>query len=388
MITLLARLFIKDRDKVADAAVRRAYGMLCSLTGIGLNVLLFLGKYLAGRLSGSIAMTADAFNNLSDAGSSVITLLGFRMAAKKPDPGHPFGHGRIEYLSGVAVSIIIIVVGVQLGLESIDKIMNPQPVDAGLLPMLVLVASICVKGYMFAYNRGIGRKINSPGMAATAMDSLSDSIATSVVLISMLLSRFAGVNADGWGGIAVACFFIFSGFKAAKETLSPLLGNPPDPQLVHDITNIVLSHSEVMNVHDLIVHDYGPGRLMVSLHAEVPGNGDIYALHDTIDTIEYELSSKLGCDAVIHMDPVSPDGTKTAHMRDELAEAAKSIDPRLSIHDFRIVDGPTHTNVIFDAVLPNDSKLTEEEAVAQLEALVHSLWQNSHPKVHIDRPFV
>lgn len=388
MITLLARLFIKDRDKVADAAVRRAYGMLCSLTGIGLNVLLFLGKYLAGRLSGSIAMTADAFNNLSDAGSSVITLLGFRMAAKKPDPGHPFGHGRIEYLSGVAVSIIIIVVGVQLGLESIDKIMNPQPVDAGLLPMLVLVASICVKGYMFAYNRGIGRKINSPGMAATAMDSLSDSIATSVVLISMLLSRFAGVNADGWGGIAVACFIIFSGFKAAKETLSPLLGNPPDPQLVHDITNIVLSHSEVMNVHDLIVHDYGPGRLMVSLHAEAPGNGDIYALHDTIDTIEYELSSKLGCDAVIHMDPVSPDGTKTAHMRDELAEAAKSIDPRLSIHDFRIVDGPTHTNVIFDAVLPNDSKLTEEEAVAQLEALVHSLWQNSHPKVHIDRPFV
>ena len=388
MITLLARLFIKDRDKVADAAVRRAYGMLCSLTGIGLNVLLFLGKYLAGRLSGSIAMTADAFNNLSDAGSSAITLLGFRMAAKKPDPGHPFGHGRIEYLSGVAVSIIIIVVGVQLGLESIDKIMNPQPVDAGLLPMLVLVASICVKGYMFAYNRGIGRKINSPGMAATAMDSLSDSIATSVVLISMLLSRFAGVNADGWGGIAVACFIIFSGFKAAKETLSPLLGNPPDPQLVHDISNIVLSHSEVMNVHDLIVHDYGPGRLMVSLHAEVPGNGDIYALHDTIDTIEYELSSKLGCDAVIHMDPVSPDGTKTAHMRDELAEAAKSIDPRLSIHDFRIVDGPTHTNVIFDAVLPNDSKLTEEEAVAQLETLVHSLWQNSHPKVHIDRPFV
>lgn len=388
MITLLARLFIKDRDKVADAAVRRAYGMLCSLTGIGLNVLLFLGKYLAGRLSGSIAMTADAFNNLSDAGSSVITLLGFRMAAKKPDPGHPFGHGRIEYLSGVAVSIIIIVVGVQLGLESIDKIMNPQPVDAGLLPMLVLVASICVKGYMFAYNRGIGRKINSPGMAATAMDSLSDSIATSVVLISMLLSRFAGVNADGWGGIAVACFIIFSGFKAAKETLSPLLGNPPDPQLVHDITSIVFSHSEVMNVHDLIVHDYGPGRLMVSLHAEVPGNGDFYALHDTIDTIEYELSSKLGCDAVIHMDPVSPDGTKTAHMRDELAEAAKSIDPRLSIHDFRIVDGPTHTNVIFDAVLPNDSKLTEEEAVAQLETLVHSLWQNSHPKVHIDRPFV
>lgn len=388
MITLLARLFIRDRDKVADAGVRRAYGMLCSLTGIGLNILLFLGKYLAGRLSGSIAMTADAFNNLSDAGSSVITLLGFRMAAKKPDPGHPFGHGRIEYLSGVAVSLIIIVVGVQLGLESIDKIISPEPVDAGLVPMLVLVASICVKGYMFAYNRGIGRKINSPGMSATAMDSLSDSIATSVVLISMLLARFADVNIDGWGGAAVAVFIIFSGFKAAKETLSPLLGNPPDPQLVRDITDIVMSHPEVLNVHDLIVHDYGPGRLMISLHAEVPGDGDIYALHDAIDTAEYELQQKLGCSAVIHMDPVSPDGTKTAHMREELAEAAKAIDPRLTIHDFRIVDGPTHTNVIFDAVLPNDSSVTEDDAKAQLETIVHSLWQNSHPKVHIDRPFV
>ena len=388
MITLLARLFIRDRDKVADAGVRRAYGMLCSLTGIGLNILLFLGKYLAGRLSGSIAMTADAFNNLSDAGSSVITLLGFRMAAKKPDPGHPFGHGRIEYLSGVAVSLIIIVLGVQLGLESIDKIMSPEPVDAGLVPMLVLVASICVKGYMFAYNRGIGRKINSPGMSATAMDSLSDSIATSVVLISMLLARFADVNVDGWGGAAVAVFIIFSGFKAAKETLSPLLGNPPDPQLVRDITDIVMSHPEVLNVHDLIVHDYGPGRLMISLHAEVPGDGDIYALHDAIDTAEYELQQKLGCSAVIHMDPVSPDGTKTAHMREELAEAAKAIDPRLTIHDFRIVDGPTHTNVIFDAVLPNDSSVTEDDAKAQLETIVHSLWQNSHPKVHIDRPFV
>ena len=388
MITLLARLFIRDRDKVADAGVRRAYGMLCSLTGIGLNILLFLGKYLAGRLSGSIAMTADAFNNLSDAGSSVITLLGFRMAAKKPDPGHPFGHGRIEYLSGVAVSLIIIVVGVQLGLESIDKIMSPEPVDAGLVPMLVLVASICVKGYMFAYNRGIGRKINSPGMSATAMDSLSDSIATSVVLISMLLARFADVNVDGWGGAAVAVFIIFSGFKAAKETLSPLLGNPPDPQLVRDITDIVMSHPEVLNVHDLIVHDYGPGRLMISLHAEVPGDGDIYALHDAIDTAEYELQQKLGCSAVIHMDPVSPDGTKTAHMREELAEAAKAIDPRLTIHDFRIVDGPTHTNVIFDAVLPNNSPVTEGDAKAQLETIVHSLWQNSHPKVHIDRPFV
>lgn len=388
MITLLSKIFIKGSDDISSPAVRKAYGMLCSIVGILLNILLFAGKYIAGTIAGSIAVTADAFNNLSDAGSSVITLLGFRMASKKPDPDHPFGHGRIEYLSGLAVSMIIIVVGVQLGLESIDKIRTPEAVDASLLPMLILVASICVKGYMFAYNRGIGRKINSPGMSATALDSLSDCIATGVVLISMLLARFADVNIDGWGGAAVAIFIIFSGFKAAKETLSPLLGNPPDPQLVRDITDIVMSHPEVLNVHDLIVHDYGPGRLMISLHAEVPGGGDIYALHDAIDTAEYELQQKLGCSAVIHMDPVSPDGTKTAHMREELAEAAKAIDPRLTIHDFRIVDGPTHTNVIFDAVLPNDSPVTEDDAKAQLETIVHSLWQNSHPKVHIDRPFV
>lgn len=388
MITLLSKIFIKNRGDVTNPAVRKAYGMLCSLTGIFLNILLFAGKYIAGTLAGSIAVTADAFNNLSDAGSSVITLLGFRMASKKPDPGHPFGHGRIEYLSGLAVSLIIIVVGVQLGLESIDKIRSPEEIDASLLPMLILVASICVKGYMFLYNRAVGKKINSPGMSATAADSLSDCIATLVVLISMLVARFTGVNIDGWSGAVVALFIIYSGFSAARDTLSPLLGSAPDPELVQRIVDIVMAHPEVLNVHDLIVHDYGPGRLMVSLHAEVPGDGDIYELHDAIDTAEYELQRELGCNAVIHMDPVSTDDTKTGRMRDELIEAVDGLGYGISIHDFRIVDGPTHTNVIFDAVLPNDSPLTEDEARSALETLVHSLWENSHPKVHIDRPFV
>ena len=316
MITLLSKIFIKNHDDVTNPAVRKAYGMLCSLTGIFLNVLLFAGKYIAGTLAGSIAVTADAFNNLSDAGSSVITLLGFRMASKKPDPDHPFGHGRIEYLSGLAVSLIIIVVGVQLGLESIDKIRSPEEIDASLLPMLILVASICVKGYMFFYNRAVGRKINSPGMSATATDSLSDCIATLVVLISMLVARFTGVNIDGWSGAVVAVFIIYSGFSAARDTLSPLLGSAPDPELVKRIVDIVMAHPEVLNVHDLIVHDYGPGRLMVSLHAEVPGNGDIYELHDAIDTAEYELQKELGCSAVIHMDPVSTDDSKIGRMRD------------------------------------------------------------------------
>ena len=388
MITLLSKIFIKNRGDVTNPAVRKAYGMLCSLTGIFLNILLFAGKYIAGTLAGSIAVTADAFNTLSDAGSSVITLLGFRMASKKPDPGHPFGHGRIEYLSGLAVSLIIIVVGVQLGLESIDKIRSPEEIDASLLPMLILVASICVKGYMFLYNRAVGKKINSPGMSATAADSLSDCIATLVVLISMLVARFTGVNIDGWSGAVVALFIIYSGFSAARDTLSPLLGSAPDPELVQRIVDIVMAHPEPIKVHDLIGHDYAPGRLMVSLHAEVPGDGDIYELHDAIDTAEYELQRELGCSAVIHMDPVSTDDTKTGRMRDELIEAVDGLGYGISIHDFRIVDGPTHTNVIFDAVLPNDSPLTEDEARSALETLVHSLWENSHPKVHIDRPFV
>ena len=388
MITLLSKIFIPDRDNVASPAVRRAYGALCSIVGISLNVLLFALKYIAGMLAGSIAVTADAFNNLSDAGSSVITLLGFRLAAKKPDPGHPFGHGRIEYISGVAVSIIIIVVGVQLGLESIDKIRSPEPVDAGLLPMLILAASICVKGYMYFYNRAIGKKINSPGMRATASDSLSDSVATLVVLISMLITRFTSVNIDGWSGAAVALFIIWSGFSAARDTLDPLLGRAPDPELVRRICDIVMAHPEVLNVHDLVVHDYGPGRLMVSLHAEVPGNGDIFELHDVIDTAEYELQKELGCAAVIHMDPISTDDSKVSRMCAELKEAVDGMGYNITIHDFRIVDGPTHTNVIFDAVLPLDCPLSEDEAKSALETLVRSLWDNTHPKVHIDRPFV
>jgi cation diffusion facilitator family transporter len=388
VIELLARMFIRDRQNVTDPRVRRAYGLLCGLTGVVLNILLFAGKYAAGRLSGSIAITADAFNNLSDAGSSIVTLLGFRLAAVKPDTEHPFGHGRIEYLSGVLVSIVIVVVGFELGRDSVSKILAPQPIESGLLPILILAASICVKAYMFAYNRRVGRRINSPGMAATAMDSISDCAATGVVLLCTLVSRIWNVTLDGWGGAAVSLFIMYSGFKAARETLSPLLGNPPSPEFVKAIQDIVMSHPEVVNMHDLVVHDYGPGRVMISLHAEVPGDGDIYALHDTIDTIEYELSHKLGCAAVIHMDPVCTDDSKVDGMRAKLVASAKDLDPRITIHDFRIVDGPTHTNVIFDAVVPMDLQWDDDEIKKKLEAVVHSLWSNSHPKIHIDKPYI
>ena len=388
MITLLSRLFIKDRENYTDERVRRSYGALCSCAGIFLNVLLFAGKYLAGVLSGSIAVTADAFNNLSDAGSSVITLAGFRMASKKADPGHPFGHGRIEHLSALAVPLILIAVGVQLARDSIAKIAAPEAVDAGWLPMAILAASIAVKDYMYLYNSSVGKKIASPGMRATALDSLTDCIATFAALASMLIYRFTRVNIDGWAGAAVALFIMWSGFTAARDTLSPLLGTPPSKELVNRIYAIVLAHPEIRNVHDLVVHDYGPGRLMISLHAEVPADGDLCELHDTIDTAEYELQKELGCSAVIHMDPVSIDDGKTSRMRAAVAAHLDEICPGMTLHDFRIVDGPTHTNVIFDAVLPLDAPISEEEAKEKLDALVASLWENSHPKVHIDRPYI
>lgn len=387
MISLLARLFIPDRHNYADAGVRRAWGVLCSLSGIALGVLLFAAKYLAGALSGSVAVTADAVNSLSDAGSSLITLLGFRLAGKRPDSDHPFGHGRIEYLSGVAVSAVIIAVGLELGRSSVMKILSPGEINASPAAMLALAASIGVKFYMYRYNRAVGGRIGSPAMSAAAADSLSDCAATGAVLLSMLSAGYLGVNVDGWCGAGVSLFIMYSGLRAAADALSPLLGRAPDPAFVRSVRDIVMSRPEVVNVHDIVVHDYGPGRLMVSLHAEVPGDGDIYELHDAIDTAEYELGKRLGCEAVIHMDPISVDDGKVAEMRARLERALREVDGRVTIHDFRIVDGPTHTNVIFDALLPADLPERDEDVKRRLEEIVRSLWENSHPKVHIDRDY-
>jgi len=386
MVTLLAKQLIPNHENTADAAVRQAYGSLCGFMGILLNLLLFGGKYLAGLLSGSVAVMADAFNNLADAGSSIVTLLGMRLAGMKPDPDHPFGHGRIEYITGVAVSIVLIVVGFELGQDSVNQIKQPAPVDASLLSIGILVASILVKIYIFAYNRSVGHKINAPAMLATATDSLSDCISTAVVLVSMLLSRFLGINIDGWCGVLVATFIIYAGIKSTAETLSPLLGTPPDPEFVEQIETIVLSYDEIINIHDLVVHDYGPGRCMVTLHAEVPGNGDIFALHDAVDSAEMELREQLGCEATIHMDPISADNEKVASMRLQTALFASELGEGISIHDFRIVEGPTHTNVIFDAVLPYDVKLSPDELKGQLADFV-AAWPHHNAVITIDRPY-
>jgi len=388
VFSLFAKIFIKNHGDFASPSVRRAYGVLASLLGICLNILLFCGKYFAGIVSGSIAITADAFNNLSDAGSSVITLLGFRLAGVKPDADHPFGHGRAEYLSGLVVSMVIILMGLELGKSSVEKIISPSPVDTGLLPLLILAVSVCVKAYMFSYNRGIGKKINSVGMRATAMDSLSDVAATTVVLISALIMRFSSINIDGWCGAAVALFILYTGYKSAKDTLSPLLGNAPEAEFVKNVESIVLSHGEIVGMHDLVVHDYGPGRVLISLHAEVDGGGNIYENHDVIDRIEAELMEGLGCDATIHMDPIDIKNGELASLRAEAADIARSLDERITIHDFRIVPGPTHSNLIFDAVVPFDCSLPDEEVIRYINGKINEKHRTYFCIIRIDKPYV
>jgi cation diffusion facilitator family transporter len=387
MITLLSKIFIKN-ENYSDTKVRRKYGMLSSIVGISLNILLFLIKYFAGMVSGSIAITADAFNNLSDAGSSVITLIGFQVSGKKPDAEHPFGHGRIEYISGFIVSMAIILVGFELAKSSIDKIINPSAIESSMLTIIILLVSIGVKLYMCTYNKSIARKINSEAMKATAMDSFSDSIATLVVLLSILVMNITGVAIDGFSGMIVALFILYAGYNAAKDTLSPLLGQVPDPKLVQQIEEIVMAHEEVSGIHDLIVHDYGPGRLMISLHGEVAGDGDIFKIHDAIDRIENELNTKLGCEAVIHMDPVVVNDEQVIQMRRQIEEKIKSISSQITIHDFRVIKGPTHTNVVFDAVVPYEFVLSDEEVKEQIENMIKTTWEHCYPVIKVDKSFI
>ena len=387
MVKILSALFLKGIDKTTEAG-RRAWGMLCSILGICLNILLFAGKFLAGTISGSIAITADAFNNLSDAGSSVITLVGFKFSGMKPDTKHPFGHGRIEYISGLLVSIIIVIVGFELLTSSVQKIINPEPLSGNYtLSIIILCASILVKGYMFFYNRAVGKQINSAGMKATAIDCVSDCIATTFVLASVIIGMLTGVNLDGWFGFAVSMFVLFAGLRSALETIQPLLGVPAEEEFVKSVEETVMAHPVVMGIHDMIVHDYGPGRKMLSLHAEVDGKGNIYDIHDEIDIIEQELKVKFGCDAVIHMDPIETDNEITNKYKEKVVELIKRIDDNATIHDFRMVPGPTHTNLIFDAVIPHTVRSTTEKLEARISNLVEQHLKDCFAVVTIDRPY-
>ena len=385
MITLLARVFIKDYTSCNNSGVRQQYGILCGITGIALNLVLFAAKLFVGIISGSIAATADAFNNLTDAGSSVVTAVGFKLAGQKPDTHHPYGHGRIEYIAGLIVSLIILLVGVELLKSSIKKIVSPDAVEFSYTALIILSLSVCVKLYMAFYNRNVGKKIESVAMRAVAKDSLADCAATAAVLLSMLLSRAAGINIDGWSGLLVSLLIIYTGITAARETVSPLLGQPPEPELVREIEEIVRSFPEVEDIHDLIVHDYGPGRRMISLHAEVPEDADILEIHDIIDNIEKALFAKTGCQTVIHMDPVSVSDERTLSLKKTVEELVRHIDVRITLHDFRMVSGRSHTNVIFDMVVPFDIKTGDRELKTQAYELIHKYDRTLYAVVEIDR---
>lgn len=385
MITFLSKLLIKDHKNFSSPVVRLRYGVLCGAVGIFFNILLFTGKLIAGMVTKSIGITADAFNNLSDAGSATITLVGFRLAEQKADKEHPFGHGRFEYIAGLIVSMAILLMGFELAKTSIEKILHPEPIVFSFLALGMLVISILTKLYMFFYNRGIGKKIDSAAMRATAMDSFSDVTATSVVLLSMLIGKWTGWMIDGYAGLAVALFIGYTGIRAAKETVSPLLGQPPTKEFVEEIERIVLAHDGVIGVHDLVVHDYGPGRRMISLHAEVPADGDMIHLHDAVDNLEKLLRKECGCEAVIHMDPVETNNQQTNQLRTEAEKILASLDERLTLHDFRVVAGPTHTNLVFDVVVPFGFSMPDEAVKKEISERIHAIDKNYYAVIEVDK---
>ena len=394
MITLLSRLFIKTPDNTTDPATRQSYGILCGAVGIFLNLCLFAGKLTAGILSSSIAITADAFNNLSDAGSSIITLIGFKMAGQKPDPDHPFGHGRIEYISGLLVAVIILLMGLELLKASVSKILHPETLAFSPVIFFILLASILVKGYMFLYNRRIGKKLNAAAILATAADSFSDMLATAVVLAATLVSHFTSLSIDGWCGILVGLFICYAGCQAAKDTISPLLGQAPDKEFVSKINDLVMAHEGILGIHDLIVHNYGPGRILISLHAEVPSDGCLLELHEKIDTIEHELKEQLHCHAVIHMDPVCVGDEETARFKilaeNCLQEISEELSLRgnrrkLTLHDFRIVAGPSHTNLIFDVVSPYDCPISDRELTSRIQERIRQNNPDCSVVIEVDK---
>lgn len=387
MTDFLVKTFIKRSGDAQDPAVRQRYGALSGVVGIVLNLLLSLGKFAAGMLTGSIAVTADAFNNLSDAGSSVVTLVGFHMAGKGADGDHPFGHGRIEYLSGLAVSAAILLVGFELAKSSLEKILRPEAISFSWLTVGILAASILVKLWMSVFNRALSRRIDSAAMAATAADSLSDAVATAAVLLGALVGHFFNLNIDAWMGILVAAFILRSGWGAARDTLNPLLGQSPAPELVRDIHDAVLAHPQVVGIHDLVIHDYGPGRSMMSLHAEVPMDANIMEVHDVIDAIERELKEKFHIETSIHMDPIATGDETVNRTREMVAALVKEIDAAMTIHDFRMTNGPHHRNLIFDVVVPYSVKRTDEEVKSAVIAKVKAADPNYYAVIEIDRAY-
>ena len=379
---------MKDSSQPVSAPDRRAVGSICGACGIFFNLLLFTGKLVMGILTHSIAIVGDALNNLSDAGSSIITMIGFRLAGKAPDADHPFGHGRIEYISGLIVSLLICIMGFELGKSSVDGIIHPTHVDCTVSAIVILIASLLVKAYMMFYNFKWAKIIDSSAMRATAVDSRNDMISTSVVLIAVICTKYTDLPIDAYIGVALAVFILYSGINAARDTIEPLLGTPPSKEFLDRIEEIVMSHEAVSGIHDVVVHDYGPGRKMVSLHAEVSAFQDMFYIHDCIDNIEMDLARELDCEAVIHMDPIDTKNKDLMCLQGEVREIVKKIDERITIHDFRMVPGESHTNLIFDMVVPHDVSSPEKALVQTVREEVLKIHPNHYCVIKIDRSYV
>ena len=385
---ILAKLFIKDYKNTSDNVVRNKYGMLTSITGITINILLFVIKLIASVLTSSISIAADAFNNLSDAGSSIITYVGFYLSGKPADEDHPFGHGRAEYICSVFVSMMILFMGFELGKSSVSKIFNPTDTSLGTVSIIILIISICAKLWMYLFNNKIGKYINSSPIIATAKDSLSDVIATSVVIISLVTEKLFKIRIDGFVGLIVSGFILYTGIMTIKDSLTPLLGSLPDAKLVEDIKNTIMAHSEISGTHDMIIHNYGPNRYMMSVHVEVPCDCDVLKIHDKIDIIEREIYSKFNCNAVIHMDPIETNNEYINSTSSKINEIINSIDENLSMHDFRMVTGETHTNVIFDVVVPFNFKMSSTELINLIQQKIFEVDSSFYAVITIDKNYV
>lgn len=388
MTNFLIKTFIKDNQNVSDPTVRGRYATLSGITGIIVNFLLFLVKLIVGILSSSVAIIADAFNNVSDAGSSLITMLGFRLSSKHVDKEHPLGHGRMEYVTGFIVDVLIILVGFELLTDSIGKIIAPVIPNVSFLSYLLLGGAILVKLWLFFFYRKIGKTINSSAIKAAATDSISDCGATSLVLVSAFLSKTFGVSVDGVAGLVVAGLILYAGIKAAKETIDLLLGTPPTPEFIESIYAFVKNYPEIVGIHDVMVHDYGPGRQIMSFHAEIPSDYNVNLAHEIIDKLERDMHEEFNAIVTVHLDPIEVNDEEVNAMRAFAIDCIKEIDESFTLHDFRMTKGDKYVNVIFDLVIPVDCKMDDETAAKMVAEKIKERNENCFAVIKAEHPFV
>lgn len=388
MTGLLIKMFVKNKDNVENQEVRGSYAMLSSVTGIIVNVLLSVFKLIIGIISNSMSIISDALNNISDAGSSIITMIGFKMSQKKVDKDHPWGHGRMEYVTAFFVDILIILVGFELLQSSIEKIINPELPVISNITLIILAVAILTKLWLFVFYKRIAKTINSAPIKGNAYDSISDSIATTAVLVSALVAKFAGVTIDGYVSLLVSLFILITGIKAIKETIDLLLGQKPDPEFVESIEKFASKYEGIEGIHDIMVHDYGPGRKIVSFHAEVPADSDICRAHDIIDQMEQDIFNEFGCITTIHMDPIVVDNAEINLMKEVTTNIVKKINEKYSIHDFRMTDGGERVNLIFDLVVPTDEKVDKEQLVAEIQSKIKEENSKYYAVIKVEHSYV